>query len=97
MAQATACHRRRTRDLHHRPQLRVPGVRAQVPFVTGQLQVVEQQPSERDTLARWSAASHPAAMSPKLFVDSIVSFLLVAMFARRISGLKYLPSSCVQF
>ena len=48
MAQATACQRRRTRDLHHRTQLRVPGVRAQQPVVTGPLQVVEQQLGERD-------------------------------------------------
>ena len=64
----------------------------------GQLQVVEQQLSERGALARWSAASHPAAMSPKI----VLRFNRVVpvgchVCSWRISGLKYLPSSCVQF
>jgi hypothetical protein len=64
----------------------------------GQLQVVEQQLSERVALARWSAASHPAAMSPKIgrrFNRVVPVGCHVCSW--RISGLKYLPSSCVQF
>ena len=64
----------------------------------GQLQVVEQQLSERDALACWSAASHPAAMSPKI-VRRFNRVVPVGchVCSWRISGLKYLPSSCVQF